>query len=88
MFNFTRVLLLLGYIVSAVIAAPSVTTTFSNTIQYQFDTNGNAIDLTSTLKPVYIPRTFLQKECFHYLISIYIAGFSYSFPTLTPIADL
>ncbi|KAH7418159.1 glycosyl hydrolase [Cadophora sp. MPI-SDFR-AT-0126] len=45
--EFSLVLLILGTIVSWISAAPSVSTTFSNAVQYQFDTDGNAIDLTS-----------------------------------------
>ncbi|KAL2074477.1 hypothetical protein VTL71DRAFT_8255 [Oculimacula yallundae] len=41
------IILILGTVVSWISAAPSVSTTFSNAIQYQFDTDGNAIDLTS-----------------------------------------
>jgi hypothetical protein len=40
-------LLLLGSAVSKVSGVASVSTTFSNHVQYQFDTDGNAIDLTS-----------------------------------------
>lgn len=39
--------LILGAFISTVSAVASVTTTFSNAIHYQFDTDGNAIDLTS-----------------------------------------
>ncbi|CZR54322.1 uncharacterized protein PAC_04206 [Phialocephala subalpina] len=42
-----HVLVLFGSVVSRVSAASQVTTTFSNAVQYQFDTDGNAIDLTS-----------------------------------------
>jgi len=42
-----QVLLLLGSQVPKTNAAPSVSATFSTAIQYQFDTDGNAIDLTS-----------------------------------------
>jgi hypothetical protein len=42
-----QVLLLLTSQVPKINAAPSVSATFSNAIQYQFDTDGNAIDLTS-----------------------------------------
>ncbi|KAN0115030.1 glycoside hydrolase family 43 protein [Hyaloscypha variabilis] len=40
-------ILLLGALISTISAVASVTTTFSNAIHYQFDTDGNAIDLTS-----------------------------------------
>jgi Glycosyl hydrolases family 43 len=40
-------LLVLGAFVQTVSAVALVTTTFSNSIHYQFDTDGNAIDLTS-----------------------------------------
>ncbi|KAL5326988.1 hypothetical protein ACEPPN_004677 [Leptodophora sp. 'Broadleaf-Isolate-01'] len=43
----TKVFMILGTLVSWISAASSVSTTFSNSVQYQFDTNGNAIDLTS-----------------------------------------
>ncbi|KAH7360485.1 glycosyl hydrolase [Rhexocercosporidium sp. MPI-PUGE-AT-0058] len=49
MFNSTpmKLLVILETLVFWVSAASSVSTTFSNAIQYQFDTDGNAIDLTS-----------------------------------------
>jgi hypothetical protein len=47
MWSFNFVLLLLGSAISRVSAVASVTTTFSNAAHYQFDTDGNAIDLTS-----------------------------------------
>jgi hypothetical protein len=45
--SFSRFLLLLGFSIPAISAVASVETTFSNAVQYHFDTNGNAIDLTS-----------------------------------------
>jgi hypothetical protein len=42
-----QVLFLLSSQVPKANAAPSVSATFSTAIQYQFDTDGNAIDLTS-----------------------------------------
>jgi hypothetical protein len=40
-------LLLASSLFEGAVAAPSVSSTFSNSIQYKFDTNGNAIDSTS-----------------------------------------
>jgi Glycosyl hydrolases family 43 len=51
-------LLLLGAFISAVSPVASGTTTFSNAIHYQFDTDGNAIDLTSA-KIDYLGGTYV-----------------------------
>lgn len=48
-YSLMKVLSILGTVVSWISAAPSVSTTFNNAVQYQFDTDGNAIDLTSKL---------------------------------------
>jgi hypothetical protein len=47
MWTFSIRLLLLSGLISRVSTIAPVTTTFSNAIHYQFDTDGNAIDLTS-----------------------------------------
>ncbi|KUJ20909.1 Arabinanase/levansucrase/invertase [Mollisia scopiformis] len=42
-----HILVILSSVISHVSAASQVSATFSNAVQYQFDTDGNAIDLTS-----------------------------------------
>jgi len=46
-FNMRFTSLLLNLLISQISATTSVSTTFNNAVQYKFDTDGNAIDLTS-----------------------------------------
>lgn len=71
--------MILGTLVSWISAASSVSTTFSNSVQYQFDTNGNAIDLTSKFE-----YTTSSLWNLRFILSLLQLSLSYSILTSFP----